>query len=114
MKRGIAGALALVLLLSACGCWNPAPVEMTSSVQGGLRLVHWDGRTYAPFCVVPKNSRGGEIGYVDGDRDDRISAYEDWPPEEWLVSWMPQDGGALLLKEEHVTEIPDGLEREYP
>lgn len=114
MKKGLAGLLALVLLLSACGCWNPAPVEMTSSVEGGLRLVHWDGRTYAPFCVVSKNSRGAEIGYVDGDRDDRISAYGDLPPEEWLVSWMPQDGGAMLLKERSVTEIPDGLVPEYP
>lgn len=37
----------------------------------------------------------------------------DHPPEEWLVSWLPMDGGAILLKEQSVTDIPDGLEQEY-
>lgn len=66
-----------------------------------------------PFCVVSKNDRGKQIGYVDGDTGDRISGYKDCPLEEWLVSWLPTDGGAMLLKEQSVVEIPDGLEAEY-
>ena len=33
--------------------------------------------------------------------------------DEGLVSWMPMDGGAMLLKEQSVVDIPDGLEAEY-
>ena len=66
-----------------------------------------------PFCVVSKNDRGKQIGYVDGDTDDRISEYKGYSPEEWLVSWLPMDGGAILLKEQGVADIPDGLEAEY-
>lgn len=87
---------------------------MTSAVvEGKWRTVIWEDRTYEPFCVVSKNDRRTQIGYVDGDTNDRISAYKDYPPEEWLVSWLPMDGGAMLLKEQSVTDIPDGLEAEY-
>lgn len=51
------------------------------------------------------NLRGEQISFVDGDPDDRISAYKGHSTDEWLV---------LLLKEEGVTDIPDGLTTEYP
>lgn len=103
-----------VLLLTACGGQRRELAEMTSAVvEGKWRTVIWEDRTYEPFCVVSKNDRGEQIGYVDGDTNDRVSAYKDYPPEEWLVSWLPMDGGAMLLKEQSVTDIPDGLEREY-
>lgn len=78
-----------------------------------VRAVVCEDRVYVPFCVVSKSGCGEQIGYVDGDEDDRISEYKGYPAEEWLVSWIQTDGGAMLMKEESVTEIPDGLEAEY-
>ena len=103
----------LVLLLSACGGQQNDLVNMTSTSIDGKHAVVWEGRTYMPFCVVSKTDRGKQIGYVDGDTDDRISEYKGYSPEEWLVSWLPADGGAILLKEQSVADIPDGLEAEY-
>lgn len=75
--------------------------------------VIWEDRSYVPFCVVSKKDMGEQIGYCNGDRDDRISEYTGYPPEEWLVSWLTTDGGAILLREKSVTVIPDGLTDEY-
>ena len=98
--------------LWACGTQRELADIRTADVDG-LRVAYWEDRTYVPFCVVEKASRGAQIGYLDGDRDDRVSQYKDYPAEEWLVSWMPMEGGAMLRKEEGVTDIPEGLQAEY-
>ena len=103
----------LLLSLTACAGQSRDLIDMSSISADGKRSVVWENRIYVPFCVVSKNDRGKQIGYVDGDTDDRISEYKGYPSEEWLVSWLSTDGGAMLLKEQSVVDIPDGLEAEY-
>ena len=105
-------ACLFLALLSACGQQRDL-AAMESVLINDQRGIVWENRTYTPFCVVSKKDCGEQIGYVDGDTDDRVSEYKGYSPDEWLVSWMPMDGGAMLLKEQSVTEIPDGLEAEY-
>lgn len=116
MKKGA------VMLLTAClfsvllyGCGKPQLelTDMKSVIIDDKRAVVWEDRTYVPFCVVSKSDRGEQIGYVDGDEDDRISEYKDYSTDEWLVSWLPMDGGAMLMKEQSLTHIPEGLKAEY-
>lgn len=102
-----------LITLSACRGQQNDLVDMASTDIDGKRAVVWEDRTYVPFCVVSKKDCGEQIGYVDGDADDRISEYKGYSTEEWLVDWLPMDGGAMLLKEQSVVEIPDGLEAEY-
>ncbi len=102
----------LLVLLGGCGAHRTL-VDMQSTVVGDLRAVVWEERVYVPFCVVPLSEKGEQVGFVDGDPEDRISAYGDAPVEEWLVSWLAHDGGALLLKEQNVVDIPEGLVQEY-
>ena len=99
--------------LSACSGQQRDLIDMKSVSIDGKMAVIWEDRTYVPFCVISKNDRGEQIGYVDGDTDDRISEYNGYSSEEWLVSWLSTDGGALLLKEQSVVDIPEGLEAEY-
>ena len=116
MKKHIAAILVsgmAAALLSACGGQPRELVDMKSVIINDKRAVIWEDRTDVPFCVVSKKDCGEQIGYVDGDEDDRISAYKDYSPNDWLVAWMPTDGGAMLLKEQNATDIPDGLEAEY-
>lgn len=115
MKKIVTLVSLLMLLLSliACSGQQHDLVDMTSTSMDGKRCVVWEGRTYVPFCVVSKKDCGEQIGYIDSDTDDRISEYKGYSPEEWLVSWLPMDGGAMLLKEQNVVDIPDGLEQEY-
>lgn len=104
----------LLALSILCSCTEQSElVDMKSGSLDGKRIIFWEDRTYIPFCVVSKNDRRKQIGYVDGDTNDRVSAYKNYPPEEWLVTWLPTDGGAMLMKEISVTDIPDGLEQEY-
>lgn len=106
--------VASLVLLSLCACVKQGDlVDMKSTFYDGKKAVVWEDRTYVIFCVVSKNDRGKQIGYVDGDTDDRISEYKGYSSDEWLVNWLPMDGGAMLLKEISVVEIPDGLEAEY-
>ena len=115
MRKTLAFITVFVMILSlvACGGQRRELVDMTSVIMDGKRAVVWEDRTYELFCVVSKSDRGEQIGYVDGDTDDRISEYKGYSPEEWIVSWLPTDGGAMLLKEQSVIDIPDGLEAEY-
>ena len=103
----------VLTMLSACSGQKRDLVDMTSTSIDGKRAIVWEDRTYLPFSVVSKRDCGEQIGYVDGDTDDRVSEYKGYSPEEWLVSWIPTDGGAMLLKEQSVVDIPDGLEAEY-
>lgn len=116
-KRTLALILSFCMILtmfSACGKNEQDDlVDMEAITIDGKRAIVWENRTYELFCVVSKKDCGDQIGYVEGDTVDRISAYKDYPPEEWLVSWLPMEGGAMLLKEQNVVDIPDGLEAEY-
>lgn len=88
-------------------------VNMEKTSVNGKSAIKWENRTYVIFCVVSKRDLGEQIGYINGDRDDRVSAYLDYSPEEWLAGWLPMDGGAMLYKEIGVKDIPEGLEAEY-
>ena len=115
MKKAIVLAIiaAVMLSLAACGKQQGDLADMASVSMDGKRGVVWEDRAYVPFCVISKNYRGKQIGYVNENTNDRISEYKGYPPEEWLVSWLATDGGAILLKEQSVVDIPDGLESEY-
>lgn len=102
----------MISILGACGEQREL-VDMESALVGDKWAVVWEDRTYVIFCVVSRADRGEQIGYVDGDRDDRISEFKGYSSDEWIVNWLPMDGGAMLLKEESVVDIPNGLEAEY-
>lgn len=113
-KRILLFVLICMQVVLLCACFGQRElVNMERTSVDGKSAIVWEDRTYVIFCVVSKSSRGKQIGYVDGDKDDRISEYRGYAPEEWLVSWLPSDGGAMLLKEINVTEIPEGLIDEY-
>lgn len=114
MKKLALLITALLLMLILCSCDSPKDlVEMTTESRGGLSVTIWEDRVYVPFCVISKRDCGELLGFCDGDEDDTVYAYLDYPPEEWLVSAWKYDSGAMLLKEESVTDIPDGLVQEY-
>lgn len=77
--------------------------------------VLWEGRTYIPFCAVDNDSRGKQLGIVNGNERDQIYEYRGYDPEEWIISFYRSGlmDGSLLLRESGVTEIPDGLTSEY-
>ena len=114
MKKAICLVIGFLMFLGLTACGGQRElVDMELVEIGGKSAIIWEDRTYYPFCVVSKNDRGEQLGYLNGEPDNRVSAYKDYPPEEWLVSWLTVDGGAILYKEENAAEIPDGLVPEY-
>lgn len=116
MQRKLSGmiCLSILIFLMLCACGKSEDLVDISTVEGdGYLSILWEGRTYVPFCPVPKSDCGSQIGYLDGETDNRVCGYKEYPPEEWIATYLTVDGGALLYKEVNVTEIPDGLESEY-
>lgn len=103
----------VIFSLAACSRQQRDLVDVESVSMGGARGIVWEDRIYVPYCVISKNDRGKQIGYVNGNTNDRISEYRGYLSEDWLVSWLDTDGGAILLKEQTVVDIPEGVEAEY-
>ena len=53
-----------------------------------------------------------QIGIVDGDKDDIVCEYKGYSSDEWIINYYVIDS-AMLHREIHVTDIPDGLQSEY-
>lgn len=116
MKKLLTALFAVIFLMTFTSCAETPTadlINMQGTERDGKYAVIWEDRAYFPFCIVSKSDCSQQIGYVNGDTNDRISMYKDFPAEEWLVSYLTTDGGAILLKEQRVTEIPDGLQAEY-
>ncbi|MCM1057070.1 MAG: hypothetical protein NC517_05620 [Firmicutes bacterium] len=106
----------MLIMLCACGRkQNLADdlVDMSTVVNDEYCAIVWEGRTYVPFCAVSKNDCGTQIGYVDGEMDNRVCEYKDYSTAEWIANYLTVDGGAMLWKEINVTDIPEGMESEY-
>lgn len=99
-------------MLFACGK-NTNLIDMSTAKNDEYMAIIWQDRTYAPFCTISINDCGTQIGYLNGETDDRICEYKDYPTDEWIANYLTVDGGAILFKEVNVTNIPDGLESEY-
>ena len=68
-----------------------------------------------PFVAVGNNCRGKQIGIVDGDPDHKIYEYKNLSRDEWIVDYYDSGlmDGSMLMREENVSDIPEGLESEY-
>ncbi|MCM1136797.1 MAG: hypothetical protein NC400_14635 [Clostridium sp.] len=114
MKRIGAWGFMIFTAVLLCSCGEKQePVNMSMTEEDGHVVIIWEDRRNAPFCVVSKNDCGTLIGYIDGDTGDRVCEYKDYPLSGWVANYLTVDGGAMLYKENSVTEIPDGLESEY-
>lgn len=116
MKRKLCSIICLCsfvsIMLFACGK-NTNLIDMSTAKNDEYMAIIWQDRTYAPFCTISINDCGTQIGYLNGETDDRICEYKDYPTDEWIANYLTVDGGAILFKEVNVTNIPDGLESEY-
>ena len=102
----------IFIMLCACGK-NTNLIDMSTTVGDEYMSIIWEDRTYIPFSVVSKNDCGTQIGYLNGETDNEVCEYKDYPTDEWIANYLTVDGGAMLFKEVNVTDIPDGLESEY-
>lgn len=114
MKKIRAFGFVIFMAVALCACGEKQElIDMSTIENSDYTAIVWEDRTYVPFCVIPKSDCGAQIGYVNGDTDDRVCEYGDYPSTEWIANYITVDGGAMLCKEINVTDIPDGLQSEY-
>lgn len=121
MRKSILLLVCLLLMLSLCACsgWGTTNgrdlVNMETSHGDGYAAIVWEDRVYVPYCAISNSARGDQIGIADRDEDHRVYAYKGYPEEEWIIDMYVSGlmDGAMLMREMHVTEIPEGLESEY-
>lgn len=113
MKKMLSVLIAVIAVLTLCSCSNQALANMTTAENGEYAAIVWEDRTYVPYCAISKRDRGQKIGIVDGDKDDQVWEYKGHSVNEWIINSYVMDS-AMLYKERNVTDIPEGLQSEYP
>ncbi len=64
----------MAAVLCACG-EKQELIDMSTIENSDYTAIVWEDRTYVPFCVIPKSDCGAQIGYANGDKDDRVCEY---------------------------------------
>lgn len=108
-RKSLGFAIFIASALCACGGEKRELIDMSTIESRDLTAIVWEGRTYEPFRVISQSDWGTQIGYLNGDADDRVCEYGDYPSLEWIANYLIVNGGALLYKEINVFNIPDGL-----
>ena len=96
------------IMLWACGK-STKLIDMSSGEGDGHMSILWEDSIYVPLCAVYKNDCRTQIGYIDGETDNRVCEYKDFPTGKWIATYLSIDCGAMLFKEVNVTDIPEGL-----
>ena len=119
MKKRLGAVLLMAIILMMAGCGNSNSAEeladMATLSENGYTAIVWDENIYVPYCAIQKNNCGQQIGFVDGDKNDRVYEYEGYSTGEWIIN-MYESGlmdNAMLYREINVADIPDGLVSEY-
>lgn len=105
----------MIIMLCSCEKDKKELADMSTSDEGEYQAIIWDDRTYVPYCAISNSERGEKIGIVNGDKNDQIFQYNDYPVEEWIISFYHSGemDNSMLMRELHVTEIPEGLKSDY-
>ncbi|MBO5057872.1 MAG: hypothetical protein J6C64_16150 [Lachnospiraceae bacterium] len=122
MKKKLVFLTLIISLLSgicACADQESNSPEVLQDLSYAERedyvAVVWDERVYVPFCAVDNSLREKQIGIVNGDENDKVYEAAGLPSEEWIIACYVSGmmDGSMLMKEENVKEIPNGLKSEY-
>lgn len=92
---------------------NPIIFEK-SKTEDYIYIIYQDKR-YVPYSAISPSKREDYLGYVGEDKQDEIYTFKGYSQDEWIISYL--DSGmmndCMLLKEQNVTDIPEGLTSEY-
>ena len=108
-------AAAVLLLLTACQRRETGGEIFHTAVRDGYLAIIDGDREYVPYCVVSNADRSAYLGHMEGDPDDRIYTYKNYPREQWLISFLysGEMDNSMLYREVNTTDIPEGLKSEY-
>ena len=115
MKKFLYLLLIIALTTSLCACSKQDSDLVAMSYEIGdeyVSIVYGD-KTYVPYGPVSAFADCGEqIGYMDGNENDKVYEVKGYSVDEWIVTALPHDP-AMLYREISVTNIPEDWQSEY-
>ena len=100
------------MILALAACARPDLAAFQRIVKPDYAALCLEDRVYIPFSAFDRAECGRQLGIVDGDEMEKVFAWKDHDPAEWIISGLDHDG-VMLYREQAVTEFPAGLESEY-
>ena len=104
--------ISLSVSFSACSKQDTDLVIMSYGVSDEYATIVWGANIYIPYGPISRNDCGTQIGFIDGNENDKIYEFRDYSTDEWIISTLPNDP-PMLWRETNVTDIPEGLQSEY-
>lgn len=115
MKKILDILLIIALTTSLCACSKQDSDLAVMSYEIGdeyVSIVYGD-KTYVPYGPLSAYiDRGNQIGYIDGNENDKIYEVKGYSTNEWIATALPFDP-AMLYREISVTDIPEEWQSEY-
>ncbi len=119
----VVAAIAL-WLLPGCAAGQSLPDDPLVFRQGVAQdyaYLTQGEKTYVPYCPMEQELLGECIGYCDHPGDDSgepfrtyLYTLKGYPGDQWIVEVLDQNcSEGMILREESVTKIPEGLSSEY-
>lgn len=105
----------MILLVSLCACSKQKSDLVVMSYEVGDEYVSiiYEDKTYVPYGPLSAYvDRGKQIGYINGNENDKIYEVKGYSMNEWIATALPSDP-AMLYKEISVTDIPEDWQSEY-
>lgn len=115
MKKFLALVMLIVLTASLCACskQNSDLVVMSYEIGDEHVSIIYEDKTYVPYGALSAYAdRGKQIGYIDGNENDKIYEVKGYSMDEWIATALPSDP-AMLYREINVTDIPNNWQSEY-
>ncbi len=110
-------AVVMMVVLTACGSNDQSEslADYGTGDNGQYVYLTIDDKVFVPFSAVNNSDRGAQIGIVNGDGKDKIFEFKGLSPDEWIIEYyeLGEMDGSMLLREENVTEFPEGFHSEY-
>jgi len=105
----------LIITLYSCGKNKKELEDMSTLDTGKYQAIVWNDKTYVPYCAISNDERGGQIGIVNGNKNDQVYQFSSHPVEDWIISFYHSGemDSSMLMRELNVTEIPEGVQSDY-
>ena len=107
--------LIFMIIASLCACSKQKSDLVVMSYEVGdehVSIIYGD-KTYVPYGPLSAYvDRGEQIGYINGNENDKIYEVKGYSTDEWIATAIPYDA-AMLYREINVTDIPEGWQSEY-
>ena len=114
MKKVWLVAVLCAFVLVGCGTAKSlVNMSMYSTADNGVNnVIEWNGVQYMSLGSVSASLIGEQVGYANGDKNDKIYAARDCSTSEWLIEVATHGDidSITIFQERSVQSVPNVIE----